>query len=151
MMLECRMPRAVRLLVSAIALISAASASGAEPALAPGAVVEPSTLVTPAEAFANKATPSITIMIPASGRFWVEKRFLEQSAPRQKSDQIDRQPDALEKELVMLCEGDRDMQIYILADRDSRFQSYVDVLKVLRHLNFSRISILAINASKKEQ
>ena len=146
-----RLLRASRPSVVTLMLALPGIVAGAEQAPLQTILPESSTLLTPAEAYADKAKPSITILVTAKGQHWLEKRFLEQGASKQKSVQIaGGQTDELEKALVMLSEGNRELQIYILADRDSRFQNYVDILKVLRQLNFSRISILATDAPKRQ-
>ena len=147
-----RVLRATRLHLMAFPLAFSAVALGADPAPPQPVLPEPSALSTPAEAYADPSKPSITIIVTKTGQQWLEKRYIAQGASQQQTVRVaDLQADALEKSLAALADGDRDMQIYILADRDARFQSYVDVLKVLRKLNFSRISIIAVNARKQEK
>ena len=151
-MLVGRVLRASRAHLAALPLAFSAAVWGADPAPPQPVLSEPSGLLTPAEAYADPAQPSITVIVTKSGQQWLEKRFVAQGVARQQTIQVaGAQADALEKSLATLSEGDRDIQIYILADRDTRFQNYVDVLKVLRRLNFSRISIVAVNARKPEK
>jgi len=151
-MLVGRVLRVSRLHLTVLLLAFSAVALGADPAPPQPVLSEPSGLLTPAEAYADPAKPSITVIVTKAGQQWLEKRFVAQGVARQQTIQIaGAQTDALEKSLATLSEGDRDMQIYILADRDTRFQNYIDVLKVLRKLNFSRISIIAVSARKPEK
>jgi biopolymer transport protein ExbD len=90
----------------------------------------------------NVQFPLLTIMITREGDYYVKKTYLENGTEKEtilKSQ--GREPEALQQTITQVTGQNSGMPVQIAADKDSRFQSYVSLLDVLRKLDFVNVTI----------
>ncbi|MDK9702843.1 MAG: hypothetical protein OEL20_06850 [Sulfuritalea sp.] len=89
------------------------------------------------------AASSIKISILESGDYLIGRRTSANSEDTSKPSKAESQtPADLKKAIAEASEGDKELQVDIAADRNSKFQSYVTLLQALEELQLYRVSIL---------
>ena len=96
-----------------------------------------------------KRIPSLTIMITSTGDYYLQVRKLVDGKVSEKGFYLkDRKTDTLRIALVDIIGSIGKSPVYIEADRDSKFQSYVTVLDRLRQLGLQEVTIVTIRECK---